>query len=263
MTRCPRCGNSVADDLRFCTECGNQLSPPPGSQDSTPTVAWRHFKPADTTPTIGAPAAAKSSHTGLIIAATVVTTVVLIALGGLVFKFFAPGNSVATDRRPVSTPSVTPPTRTTTPAPSPTNQPGYSQSTSTPKLSNSFTTQSVIDTLEAWAGAIRAHDLDSHMTYYADTLHTYYLKHDVSSAYVRSSLQPAYDRYYKLDVGLSKIDVSLDSTGTEATVTLDKTYSFVGDKTMSGSGKEMLWLSKASGRWLITGMKDLQVYYKN
>jgi hypothetical protein len=270
MITCTKCGNSVANDLRFCTECGNQLIPSPSSQDGAPTIALRHFTPADAKQAVPAPSAARSSHTGLIITATVVTTVVLIAFGGLALRLFTIANSTEKERQQASptptinsNPSVTPLARRTPTAQSTPSKPGYSPSTPNPNLNTSSTRQSVVDTLEAWAAAIRAHDLDSHMSFYAPTLHTYYLKHDVSSAYVRNSLQPAYDRYSKLDVSLSNIAVSLDETGTEATVTLDKTYSFVGDKTMSGSGKEMLWLSRATGRWLITGMKDLQIYYKS
>ena len=73
----------------------------------------------------------------------------------------------------------------------------------------------VIDTLNAWEEAVRQHDLDRHMTYYSDTLDVYYKRSNVSKAYVRSTLTPAYDRYSTLDVQLSNISVAIDQSNRE------------------------------------------------
>jgi len=212
----------------------------------------------------GAPAAAlpaKSNRTVVIILATVVV-ILLIALGALAVWVILPSTSnnkksgsnegLQTESSP-DVGNTRTSDRSNPPSPTPRAVPPNA----------AYARQSVVDTLEGWAAAARAHDLNSHMSYFADRLDRYYLEFDVSASHIRATLQPAYDRYYRLDVQLSNIEVSLEPDGTGATVTLDKTYAFTGDKMMSGSVKEMLWLSMANGRWHITGIRDLQVYYQN
>ena len=50
-----------------------------------------------------------------------------------------------------------------------------------------------------------------------------------------------------------------------ATVTLDKTFDFRGDNNafFNGSVQTQLALTKLGGAWLITGEKELKVYYVN
>ena len=232
--------------------------------DSIPTLVAPNFTRATFGPTMPAPAPEKSNRTVIILVATVV--ILLLALAGLAMRLaFSPSfdnknenplNLRANNSSEVDTNQATPsPTgdRSAIPSATPRAVP--------PNVSS--TRQAIINTLEAWAAAARAHDLNAHMNYFADRLDPYYLEHDVTSAHVRANLQPAYDRYYKLEMKLSNIAVSLEPDGTRATVTLDKTYAFTGDKVMSGSVKEMMWLSLLGGRWRITGIRDVQVYYQN
>ncbi|MCA1635382.1 MAG: hypothetical protein LC802_17265 [Acidobacteria bacterium] len=121
----------------------------------------------------------------------------------------------------------------------------------------------VITALEGWATATRGHDLDAHMSYYADSLSTYYNRNSVSSAYVRSDRARAFTRFYRLDVQLANITVSPDPSGVFATATFDKTWNFEGEKYSSGAVRQMAWLSKVNDHWLITGEKDLKVIYVN
>jgi hypothetical protein len=120
-----------------------------------------------------------------------------------------------------------------------------------------------METLNGWAAAARGHDLDAQMSYYSGTINPYFLKRNVSSDYVRTTRAVAFSRYYKLDVQLNNINVELDPTGTQATATFDKAYTFEGEKRLSGSVQSMLWLTKYGPRWLITGERDLKVYYVN
>jgi len=107
-------------------------------------------------------------------------------------------------------------------------------------------------------------DLDAHMSYYADTLDTYYMKSQVSASVVRADRAQAYSTYSSLDIDLSNVEITPDSTGERATAIFDKTWDFEGDeKSTSGSVQQKLWLAKIGGRWRITGEKDLQVYYVN
>ncbi|MGB8509166.1 MAG: protein kinase, partial [Pyrinomonadaceae bacterium] len=132
------------------------------------------------------------------------------------------------------------------------------------KPDSSATLKDVRATLDAWADSTRDRDLDAHMSHYADTLQTYYLKQGVNSAQLRSERARAFQRYDEMDVKLDHIGIKPDATGTRAVVTFDKTWEFVADdKRSSGSVKQMLWLAKTGDRWLITGEKDLEVHYTN
>ncbi|MCI0487310.1 MAG: protein kinase [Blastocatellia bacterium] len=119
----------------------------------------------------------------------------------------------------------------------------------------------VLDTIEGWAAATRAHDLDAHISYYAPVLDTYYNRKSVSRNLVRADRERAYARYSRLDVQITNIRISVDSSGIRANATFDKTYEFSGGGQLSGSVQQMLWFVRVGGRWRITGEKDLQVYY--
>ena len=120
----------------------------------------------------------------------------------------------------------------------------------------------VTATLGSWNAALRAHDLDTHMSYFAETLDTYYSHRNVEAARVRADLARAFSRYSTLNVVLSGVRVTFDRDNESASVTLDKTWTFANgsdtaaEKTWSGSVRQMLWLRRIEGRWRITGLKD-------
>jgi eukaryotic-like serine/threonine-protein kinase len=115
-----------------------------------------------------------------------------------------------------------------------------------------------------WAASTSARDLGAHMNHYAPTLETYYQRRDVPSSAVRSERARAFARYDQMDVELRNVEVAPDPTGTRATVTFDKDWEFDSDsRTSTGSVKQQLTLTRIGGRWLITGERDLQVYFTN
>ncbi len=130
-------------------------------------------------------------------------------------------------------------------------------------LNTPLLTSEVHQVLDGWSGAARSHDLDSQMTYYADTLDPYFKRRNVNKAEIQSDRAVAYRRYFKLDLQLSNISVVFDQAGTEATATFDKAFAFEGEKHFSGSVLTKLWLTKFGSRWLITGEKDQKVHYIN
>jgi serine/threonine protein kinase len=198
---------------------------------------------------------------------TVLATVFLLALGGLGFWLLIstnrdrPSNFNSSESNAAKA-SVQPERNTTQTAPAHTEPPAPVQ-IPLPPINVSQLRNEVRDTLNGWAGAARAHDLDAQMSYYSATVDPYFLRHNVSASEVRTNRSLAYTRYTKLDVQLSNIDITLDPSGTTATATFDKAYSFEGEKYLSGSVKSMLWLAKNGSRWLITGERDLKVYYVN
>jgi len=119
--------------------------------------------------------------------------------------------------------------------------------------------------LEGWAQSTRNRDVDSHLRYYADTLDYYYNRTLVPSSKVRDDRIKAFAKFNWLDVQLSNMTVQLDSTGQRATVVFDKTFDFRGDNGAfyNGSVQDQATLTKLGGAWLITGEKELKVYYVN
>lgn len=157
--------------------------------------------------------------------------------------------------RAASSPSPVPSSQTPTPSPTAT--------ATAPPVDQAAIRAQVTDTLNAWAAASMAHDIERHMSYYAGTLDQYYSSTNVSSARVRAERERAYAIYSTIDIRLSNISVTVDTSGERANATFDKTWNFTGSKYSSGSVQQRIWLTKIGGRWLITGEKDLKVYYVN
>jgi ketosteroid isomerase-like protein len=123
----------------------------------------------------------------------------------------------------------------------------------------------VRNALEGWAQTSRNRDIDGHMRFYADTLDWYYNRTMVLSSKVRDDRARAFAKFNNISIQLTNMDVQLDSTGQRATVILDKTFDFRGadDAFFNGSVQDQLTLTKLGGAWLITGERELKVYYVN
>lgn len=118
--------------------------------------------------------------------------------------------------------------------------------------------------LNGWVAATRAHDLNAHMSFYAPALNFYYRLSNVGVERVRADRARAFDRFTKLEAQLSNVVVTPDPAGRLATAVFDKSWNFEGDEhSTSGSVRQKLELENIGGRWLITGEKDLQIYYVN
>ena len=69
-------------------------------------------------------------------------------------------------------------------------------------------------------------------------------------------------RYDTININIDNVKVTPDASGERATVVLDKEWNFEGaEKFSSGKVQQQLTLNKIGGRWLITGEKDLKIYY--
>ncbi|PYS83336.1 MAG: hypothetical protein DMF67_09320 [Acidobacteria bacterium] len=122
----------------------------------------------------------------------------------------------------------------------------------------------VADALEGWAASLRERDIAAHMSHYADTLDTYYAKQNVPASQVRSDRSRAFAHYDSMDVTLSDIQITPDPTGARASATFNKAWDFESDsRHATGSVRQQLTLTNNGGRWLITGERDLQVYFTN
>lgn len=149
----------------------------------------------------------------------------------------------------VSTPLTTP-----SPTPQPTTQ----------TADASTARREVSSALNGWRLTMINPDVDAHMSYYADVLHTYYNARNVPVSRVRSNVARAFTSYSTFDVQVTNLQIEVDSSGQKAVATFDKTFEFRSSaKRYAGSGLNRFWFEKIGGRWLITGEKDLKTYYVN
>jgi serine/threonine protein kinase len=229
---------------------------------SAPTVVLsseQQFRSARVEPVGRKPAGGMT--TTKTVALTILVTLVLVALGGFGFRtlFGARTKDDNPEQSPIATQSASP----VGPAvkPSPRLAPAVATLTPLPVVDTSSLIGEVNALLESWAGAARAHNLDLQMTYYTDVVSPYFGRRSASRAEIRADRSVAYRRYPRLDIQLSNINIAVDSSGTQATATFDKSFMFSSDeKSFSGMVNTKVWLAKFGMQWLITGEKDLKVY---
>lgn len=224
-----------------------------------------------------AAAAPPARSTTSVVALTVTATILLLALGGLgawlLLRDTGGGTEIArdggnTDARPtptntpdlrngnMSTPTASPTPTASTPTPTPTQTP-------TPR-DPSGARGEVASALEGWRRTMSVPDVGAHMAYYAGTLHTYYNAKNVGVQVVRDNVARAFATYDSRNVRIDNLQIEVDSSGERAVATFDKTFEFKSARnTYAASGQNRFWFEKIGGRWLITGEKDLKIYYVN
>jgi ketosteroid isomerase-like protein len=212
----------------------------------------------------------KTHNTTLVVGLTVVATLILIALGALGAWFLFKGEKSPgpTKTEVNQNEGGQPPTVNNSPdkggTPGANVSPSPGSTATPPPVNAEAVREEVTAALNGWTSASRAHDLDKHMSYYADTLDTYYNASNVNASRVRADRSRAYALYSTIDIELSNVKITVDPSGDRASAVLDKTWTFEGtEKYSSGSVHQKIWLVKTGGRWRITGEKDLQVYYVN
>ncbi|HUQ31431.1 MAG TPA: nuclear transport factor 2 family protein [Pyrinomonadaceae bacterium] len=235
--------------------------------------------------------ATRTRNTSSVVAITVVATILLLSLGGLGAWLLLKDNNtgggnlnggnngrgpggrvdnVNAGTQPDNTPdsrggnvntqpNVSPtPFATATPYSTPTPQP----SPSPPSTDTGAARREVSKALEGWRQTMVNPNVDAHMSYYADTLHTYYNARNVDVSRVRSNVARAFSSYSTFDVQITNLQIEVDPSGEQATATFDKTFVFANsEKRYTGSGLNRFWFEKIGGRWRITGEKDLKTYY--
>jgi hypothetical protein len=264
------------------------LAPTLSAHKTPPTVPHQARSTVNELQNVAAPAP-KTRNTSSVVALTVVATILLLGLGGvgawlLLKDNKGGGNSndanVGTDSGRIgntntgATPGRTPgslgdntntqPLVTPTPTAQPTPTPQTTPQTTPPTTDTSVARKEVASALNGWRQTMTNPDVDAHMRYYADVLHTYYNARDVSVSRVRSNVARAFSTYSTFDVQVTNLQIEVDPSGEKAVATFDKTFVFANDeKRYTGSGLNRFWFEKIGGRWLITGEKDLKTYYVN
>lgn len=298
MKQCPSCQTKYTDDtLKFCLQDGTPLVNTANAETEMPTVAFtdsetlvsprqverldipvekpisqENWQPEQETRVSVFEPEPKKSNTFLVVALTAFVTLLLFggAVGtwfylkkdktqitqnnknkGVVNQNVIPQENLNKEVSPSPTIADSP-----SPSPSPT-------STATP-VSNFNPEQvkrEVSEKIDAWKKAAEAVNLNGYMNYYADTI-DYYSKKGASLESVRKDKQKAFNKFYDMEINLSNLRVTPDASGMRATAVFDKQWTFEGDESYSaGKVQTQLQLQKFDGRWLITGEKDLKIYY--
>ncbi|MEO8072868.1 MAG: hypothetical protein ABI686_06445 [Acidobacteriota bacterium] len=289
------------DTLKFCLQDGTPLVSSANAQTEMPTVSFtdsetlvsprqverldipversnsQDWEQSRQTQISEFQPEAKKSKTFLIVALTAFVTLLL--FGGAVGTWFylkkdktavvqnnnnkgavnqniPPKNNLNAEVSP--SPEETSPSPTATPKPSPTAVPTV---TPAPNFNPEQVQREVSEKIDAWKKATESGNSNAMANNYADTV-DYYNKKSVGLDYVRKDKQRAFIKFYNIKMNLSNLRVTPDASGTKATAVFDKEWNFEGDESYSaGKVQTQLQLQKFNGKWLITGEKDLKVYY--
>jgi hypothetical protein len=281
MKQCPTCHSQYTDDtLQFCLQDGTPLQSAAASGEQETVVSGRPSSqintPAATNPTGWSPdqysrPAEKKSNATMAVFLTVFIMLLIFSFVGigvwLYYRGVTPddnGNLFIAKRRTDSdtmsntnTASKTTPMATTTPLTA-TNANTVVNSTPVDKEQ---IRRDVSQRVNSWKSGTESRDVNSYINLYADTLDYYYNKRNVSRSSIRSDKQNAFNQYSDIQINLSNLNITPDSSGEKATAVFDKEWIFNGTKRFAGKAQSQLQFKKVNGQWLITGERDLKVYY--
>jgi hypothetical protein len=308
MKVCPQCRTEYTDDtLKYCLQDGtplenspNMITSPDFNTESETVVSPKRVEPIRFDPPSSFQSSQsdwepnqpvvierepKKSNTPMIVALTILGTILLLGLGGAgAWLYFnnkktvaVVNNNSAVPSRPANTnaannqnlnansnfatnadsnansnANLAAPTPTPTPTAKPTINPQQAKT-----ISNDV--ENVVDN---WKNSSENLDITGHLSNYAGTV-DYYRGGKVGIAKVRADKERAFSTYDSVEFKIDNMRVIPDPTGEKATAIFDKEWKFEGaDQYSAGKVQQQLTLTKINGRWLISGEKDLKLYYK-
>ena len=293
MKQCPTCQSQYTDDtLQFCLQDGSPLSFVAGSTaaygEQETVVAGRPSERISTPPLTNPtdwnpdqfqsnaatrPAEKKSSATVAVFLTAFVMLLLFSFVGigaWLYFRGATPdddGNLFIAKKSP--NPEIMANRTTTAPANTSKTLPmttPLTSSSDTSANSNSAPVdkeqikKDVSQKINSWNAAAEARNLNDYMSNYAGTV-DYYNKKGARVSVVRADKQRAFSAYDSIKFTLSNMNITPDPSGETATAVFDKEWVFQGAKYSAGKVQSQLKLKKIGGQWLITGERDLNVYY--
>jgi len=302
MKQCPNCQTIYSDvTLQFCLQDGTPLSEfsdrnaPINSDTEAETIVSTNkginnlprqvepirFEPPSSYQTnqsdwsqppsqpviIEQPRETKKSNTTAIVLLTALGTLLLLGIGGAAAWMYFKNNrtevavnvNTAQQNRQTNANTAIQNVNVATPSPTPSPTP---QPTLKPEAAKAVTND-VKNVVDEWKDTTENLDLDSHISQYADTV-DYYKAGRVNISKVRDDRARAFAAYDIININIDNVKVTPDASGEKATVILDKEWNFEGaEKFSSGKVQQQLTLAKTNGKWLITGEKDLKIYYVN
>lgn len=115
--------------------------------------------------------------------------------------------------------------------------------------------------LSDWVDALKDGDVATYVDCYAPTLSTYFIRHNVSQAEVRKSVDQMLKRYGRLDIyKISDLQVTPAGRG-RAIATFRKRWQTSGRKKFAGEERERLTLAKVDGSWEITSEEEQKLFW--
>ncbi|GEM_PF-4788853 len=248
MKKCPQCGSIFTDDNNFCLGDGTALLAPTGenyrSGDVPTQVIARHV-----------PQQSRASSPWLYLLLGGALAAVICLVGFILFsnkekETAATKNNTPTPKPTIEQANAKPATPTATAA-----------STPEPPPINVAAIENDINTrLDKWVRDGESANADAVITNYAESV-AYYRKPRATREFIRADRSRAYNRYGTIDITLSNINVFPDPTGRTSRVVLDKAYVFTGGDYLEGKVQQEIRLALINGDWLITGERDLKIYY--
>lgn len=292
MKTCPSCQTQYTDDtLRFCLQDGAVLEGVRITREQTislagqemETVARRagvsdsveHDRLSEVTRVSPPQEKSGDSKLALAIGGLALAILLLGGVGALAIWFFYSGqpkvnaNNTAnksnasnsktanrnsdTDWTPTETPTASPDDSDATPTP---------DETPTPEIDQTEAVNEVSRQVGDWKSYAESGDLDSQIELYAPSV-DYYRKRGANRDFVRLDRARAYALFDSISIEISNMNISVDDSGETATAAFDKEWEFEGRNRSTGKVRQELRFRKINGRWLISGEKDIKVYYTN
>lgn len=291
------------DTLRFCLQDGTPLDTLPVTQQPTVSLAGQELETAarvnppkdsevtrwkqksEVTHVSSLRPPASGSKAALVIAAVAAAMLLFFAAAGIgAWVYFkGRGGDIAknVNNGPANQNSVPPsninsngritPTPTSVPTPSATATAANNNSsppiwiltpTPTPEIDKQRASREVSQQINSWKSLAESGDLNSYMRKYAGTV-DYYRKRSASADFVRRDKQRAFNMFSSMSVTVSNLRVTVDDSGDAATAFFDKEWVFQGSHTSTGKVQQQMQFRKINGEWLITGERDVKVYYTN
>jgi hypothetical protein len=261
MKQCSQCRQTYEDKVKFCLTDGTALVhiPEPATSFS--------LQDAERTGTAGS---LQSTTTRWIVAALCSTSLLVIIVGISFFRssYFAPARL---ESNPISSEPTANFTNGMTGAAtkiSPERQFDTNRSTNVavpPLLSSSdvgHIRQSVTDRITNWQRTSESRDIVAYMQNYGENIR-YYRKINATKDFVRNDKERAFTKFDSISLKIDVISINPDSDGLHANAVIDKEFLFQGGGYLAGKVRQLLSLSLVNSDWLITGERDLKVYYLN
>lgn len=295
MKICPNCQNRYTDDtLQFCLQDGtplDSLETPNSAQifvsdeaetrirsqqepihfdlRDSQTRSSRENLPPQVVPL---PAQTKESSSILIVLLTTLITILLFG-GGIAAWFYLKNgkNEIARNtnpsiqnRRTVNANLDANTNAAIFPLPeNPEKQNSKSKEAPTPppNFNPEEERENVKDTIDSWKSLTESKNIAGNMRSYADRV-DYYRSSNASRDFVRQDKERAFADFDSIDIDINNLQVTFGSDGTTAIAEFDKKWEFEGEEKYSaGKVRQQLQLRKVGNQWLITGERDLRVYY--
>jgi len=298
MKHCPNCQTRYTDDtLRFCLQDGTPLAD--DSEEILPTVAfgetetvfpprqveplpvnlpetsasnWEQSRETPVSPTQIAPP--RKSKTFLIVLLTAFATLLLLGAGGIGAWLYLRNNqneiakNTASNNQVVNTNSN--PKSNVKNSPSPTATPKNQldanaanavESPAPVAVDVAQVKKEVSGRINSWIALTESRNINEYMNLYAGTV-DYYNGKGIGAGSIRSDKQRAFNEFDSIEMNISNLSITPDASGERATAVFDKEWVFEGEEKYSaGKVQSQLQLRKINGQWLITGERDLKVYY--